>query len=53
MEELVCDTKEKLHSGSLQSMEIGFEDISMTLKQKKKADRVILDSVRGIAKPGE
>ena len=33
--------------------EIGFEDISMTLKQKKKADRVILDSVRGIAKPGE
>ena len=34
-------------------LEIGFEDISMSLKQKKKADRVILDSVRGIAKPGE
>ncbi|EJK64881.1 hypothetical protein THAOC_14334 [Thalassiosira oceanica] len=28
-EELVCDTPEKLYSGSLQSIEIGFEDISM------------------------
>jgi len=38
-----------------QSVEVGFEDLHMTLKQKKKGepDRVILDgSIRGVAKPG-
>jgi hypothetical protein len=39
---------------SLQKVEIGFEDIQITLKQKKqKEDRLILDgSIRGKALPG-
>ena len=54
-EELVCDKQEQLHTGFFQSIEVGFEDVGMVLKQKKKgtADRVILDgSIRGVAKPG-
>lgn len=44
-----------MHTGFFQSVEVGFEDVTMTLKQKKKgkSDRVILDgSIRGVAKPG-
>ena len=44
-----------MHTGFFQSVEIGFEDVGMVLKQKKKnkGDRVILDgSIRGVAKPG-
>ncbi|KAL7544685.1 hypothetical protein ACHAWF_008054 [Thalassiosira exigua] len=54
-EDLVCENPEQLHTGFFQSVEIGFEDVGMTLKQKKKnsADRVILDGgIRGVAKPG-
>lgn len=53
-EDLVCDTPEQLHSGFLQSVEVGFEDVGMVLKQKKgRPDRVILDgSIRGVARPG-
>lgn len=53
-EDIVCDTPEQLHSGFLQSAEVGFEDVGMVLKQKKgRPDRVILDgSIRGVAKPG-
>lgn len=53
-EDIVCDNPEQLQS-LFQSVEVGFEDLSMNLKQKKKgvADRVILDgSIRGVAKPG-
>lgn len=50
----MCDTPEQLHSGFLQSVEVGFEDVGMVLKQKKgRPDRVILDgSIRGVARPG-
>lgn len=54
-EDLVCDNPEQMHTGFFQSVEIGFEDVGMVLKQKKKSkgDRVILDgSIRGVAKPG-
>ncbi len=53
-EDIVCDNPEQLKS-LFQSVEVGFEDLSMTLKQKKQgaSDRVILDgSIRGVAKPG-
>lgn len=53
-EDLVCDNPEQMHTGFFQSVEVGFEDVGMVLKQKKgKADRVILDgSIRGVARPG-
>eukprot|EP00584_Thalassiosira_punctigera_P008055 CAMPEP_0172542170 /NCGR_PEP_ID=MMETSP1067-20121228/12831_1 /TAXON_ID=265564 ORGANISM="Thalassiosira punctigera, Strain Tpunct2005C2" /NCGR_SAMPLE_ID=MMETSP1067 /ASSEMBLY_ACC=CAM_ASM_000444 /LENGTH=731 /DNA_ID=CAMNT_0013328349 /DNA_START=37 /DNA_END=2232 /DNA_ORIENTATION=+ len=54
-EDLVCETPEETHTGFFQSVEVGFEDVRMVLRQKKKrkADRVILDgSIRGVAKPG-
>lgn len=54
-EDLVCDDPEQLHTGFFQSVEVGFEDVGMVLRQKKKgkADREILDgSIRGVAKPG-
>jgi hypothetical protein len=53
-EDIVCDSPEQVKS-LFQSVEVGFEDLHMTLKQKKKGepDRVILDgSIRGVAKPG-
>ena len=54
VEDIVCDDKEQLHSGFFQSVEVGFEDVGMVLKQKRgKSDRVLLDgSLRGFAKPG-
>ena len=51
----MCDNPEQLNSGFFQSVEVGFEDVGMVLKLKKKgsADRVILDgSICGRAKPG-
>lgn len=58
-EDIICNNLEETHSGFFQSVEIGFEDVTMVLKQKKKkgtegnGERVILDgSIRGIAKPG-
>lgn len=53
-EDIVCDSVEQTHSGFLQSVEVGFEDLTMTLQQKKtKTERLILDgSIRGVAKPG-
>lgn len=48
----MCDNKE---TKFFQSVEVGFEDIGMILKSKKKgrSDRVILDgSIRGVAKSG-
>ena len=51
----MCDNPEQLNSGFFQSVEVGFKDVGMVLKQKKKgsADRVILDgSIRGRARPG-
>ena len=54
-EDLVCDNPEQLHTGFFQSIEVGFEEVGMVLKQKKKgkSDRVILDcNIRGVAKPG-
>lgn len=55
VEDLVCDNPQQLSTGFFQSVEVGFEDVGMVLKQKKKgaADRVILDgSIRGRARPG-
>lgn len=53
-EDIICDNPEQLHTGFFQSVEVGFDNLSMTLKQKKKgvAERVILDGIRGVAKPG-
>lgn len=53
-EDIVCDNLEQTHSGFFKSVSVGFEDIAMTLKQKKsKSERVILDgSIRGEAQPG-
>lgn len=53
-EDIICETPEQTHSGFLHSVEVGFEDIAMSLKVKKsKTDRWILDgSIRGKAKPG-
>ena len=58
-EDIICNNLEETHSGFFQSVEIGFEDVTMVLKQKKNkgtegnGERVILDgSIRGIAKPG-
>ena len=48
----MCDNKE---TKFFQSVEVGFEDIGMILKSKKKgrSDRIILDgSIRGVAKSG-
>ena len=48
----MCDNKE---TKFFQSVAVGFEDVGMILKSKKKgrSDRVILDgSIRGVAKPG-
>jgi len=53
-EDIVCDNPEQLKS-LFQSVEVGFEGLSMNLQQKKKGvpDRVILDgSISGVAKPG-
>lgn len=53
-EDIVCDNPEQLKS-LFQSVEVGFEGLSMSLQQKKKGmpDRVILDgSISGVAKPG-
>ena len=55
VEDLVCDNPEQLKSGFFQSVEVGFENVGMVLKQTKKgsADRVILDgSISGRARPG-
>jgi len=53
-EDLVCDDPEQMQTGFFQSVEVGFEDVGMVLKQKRgNADRIILDgSIRGVAKPG-
>lgn len=53
-EDIVCDNPEQLHTGFFSSVELGFEDVTMALKQKKgKADRMILDgSLCGKCRPG-
>lgn len=59
-EDIVCENLEQTHSGFFKSVAVGFEDITMTLKQKKKkgdgngdTERLILDgSIRGVANPG-
>jgi ABC-type multidrug transport system ATPase subunit len=53
-EDIICENLEQTHSGFFKSVSVGFEDITMTLQQKKnKSERVILDgSIRGIAQPG-
>ena len=35
-EDIICDNPEQLHTGFFQSVEVGFDNLSMTLKQKKK-----------------
>jgi len=44
----------QIRTGFSQLVEVGFADVSVSLKQKKGTpDRLILDgSIRGIAKPG-
>uniref|UniRef100_A0A7S4ICV1 ABC transporter domain-containing protein n=1 Tax=Odontella aurita TaxID=265563 RepID=A0A7S4ICV1_9STRA len=54
-EEIVIEDDARMDRGFLKNVEIGFSDIRMTLKQKKKKkeDRIILDgSIRGKARPG-
>ena len=53
-EDIICENPEQMHTGFFHSVEVGFEDVAMILKQKKnKGDRWILDgSIRGVAKPG-
>jgi ABC-type multidrug transport system ATPase subunit len=59
-EDIICENLEETHSGFLKSVTVGFEDIKMTLKQKKRkgdangnSERLILDgSIRGVAQPG-
>jgi len=53
-DDLLFDTSVQIRTGFSQLVEVGFADVSVSLKQKKGTpDRLILDgSIRGIAKPG-
>jgi len=53
-EDVVLEDDEDMDTGSLRRVEVGFENVRMTLRQKKgSGDRVILDgSIRGKAQSG-